>query len=280
MRKKNSQPVVRSRKSAVGKIFSVVLALVAAAVGFFIAEKAGVTGTSLLFSPQENAVAAEENSGAEKSTRTREKSARKSAGEKVSDGEKKSVSEKNPSGAGGGKNVQKSLSPQKKKSAGTPQNTTIPDFGTISQREDTWPTFVRLTRARNIALTDAQTGTAMGRMDVPAGTVVKVRSVLPNGTLVVFDRTGQIFQVSAQGTNFSEAYIAKKNKPKKKATKPKKTVVAQKVPEPKTAASAKEQPARGANSDASSGSGGNSAKRISAFGVFEDSSSWGEDEDE
>ena len=113
----------------------------------------------------------------------------------------------------------------------------------------------------------------MGRMEVPKGTVVKVFKVLPTGTLEVFDRTGQKFNVEASGTNFAAAYAAVKNKPKKKS-KPKKTVAKApekpiEAPEPETSvASAPVKKEK-------------SAPVLSAFGVaFDEDEEWEADSDE
>lgn len=110
----------------------------------------------------------------------------------------------------------------------------------------------------------------MGRMEVPKGTVVKVHKVLPTGTLEVFDRTGQKFQVEASGTNFAAAFAAVKNKPKKKS-KPKKAVEkAPEKPEP--------EPIVAADTPKKEKSG--SAPVMSAFGVAFDDEEWEDDSDE
>lgn len=203
---------------------------VVAALAFAAAERLGVTGTHFLFKGetvlQEGSRSREQVSPdadrAGKDVRENESSAKKSdarATGKKDDSSSKKTDSSPTKKAADARNKKSSA-----KKADTPvQPLPLAAFADISRKPHTWPGFIRLTRSRTISMTDPQTGASMGRMEVPSGTVVKVFKVLPTGTLEVFDRTGQKFQVEASGTNFSAAYAAVKNKPKKKA-KPKKVV--------------------------------------------------------
>ena len=90
-----------------------------------------------------------------------------------------------------------------------------------------------------------------------------------NGSLDVFDRTGQKFRVEASGTNFSAAYAAAKVKPKKKPKKADKPAAVAKADAPKPSVPAEKKPARPA-----------SVPAMSAFGVVIDDEEWDEAEAE
>lgn len=242
MAKKTSQIIQqkappKKEKLSGGAKFGVFVCVIAvAALAFAAAERLGVTGTHFLFKGEiveENEVAspsAVARTDRAEQGAVRGKTAGKTSGEKVAD---KKTSDGAGKKSGNTTSSKKSSASRNKKSsskkAKSPaQPLPLAAFVDISRKPHTWPGFIRLTRSRTISMTDPQTGASMGRMEVPSGTVVKVFKVLPTGTLEVFDRTGQKFQVEASGTNFSAAYAAVKNKPKKKS-KPKKVVA--KAPE-------------------------------------------------
>lgn len=80
-------------------------------------------------------------------------------------------------------------------------------FEEISRKRGTWPKFVRLTRARKITLWDDDSKEIMGKMEIPAGSVVEVLAVRSDGALEALDCTGQRFQILAADTNFAEMWI-------------------------------------------------------------------------
>ena len=85
-------------------------------------------------------------------------------------------------------------------------------FEEISRRRTTWPTTVRLTRARKISLWDEEAKVIMGKMEIPAGSVVEVLDVRSDGVLEALDCTGQRFKILAADTNFAELYTLKNMK--------------------------------------------------------------------
>ena len=237
MAKKTSQiiqqkaPPKKEKLSGGAKFGIFVCVIAVAALAFAAAERLGVTGTHFLFKGEiveENEVAspsAVARTDRAEQGAVREKTAGKTSGEKVAD---KRTSDSAGKKSGDTTSSKKNSASRNKKSSSKKtkapaQPLPLAAFVDISRKPHTWPGFIRLTRSRTISMTDPQTGASMGRMEVPSGTVVKVFKVLPTGTLEVFDRTGQKFQVEASGTNFSAAYAAVKNKPKKKS-KPKKVV--------------------------------------------------------
>lgn len=79
-------------------------------------------------------------------------------------------------------------------------------FAEIARYKYSWPKTVRLLQPREIILFDKARREIMGKMEIPAGTVVEVLAVLPDGVLEVLDRTEQSFRVLAAYTNFAEEY--------------------------------------------------------------------------
>ena len=280
-------PKRKEPMSGGAKFGIVVCVLVLAGLGFAIAERLGFTGTHLLFKGE--IVLAEDDESSPSAQHSRDgndsataksvpsvklrggvpakSSANASAQKKSGDAE----SSKNVASAKSSSAKKKTAS-QKKPAAVVPPLPLVA-FEEISQRPHTWPGFVRLSRARSIAVVDPGTGASMGRMDVPAGTVVKVQRVNANGSLDVFDRTGQKFRVEASGTNFSAAYAAAKVKPKKKPKKADKPAAVAKADAPKPSVPAavptEKKPARSA-----------SVPAMSAFGVVIDDEEWDEAEAE
>ena len=276
-------PQKKEPMSGSAKFGIVVCAVVLAALGFAVAERLGFTGTNLLFKGEivlnaddaaedgrsGNPVPDEADAPAVADARNVPAKAKTASG---SPSQKKSAAATKSKASDAKTSSKKKSAPTKKATAPVPP-LPLAAFEEISRRPHTWPGFVRLTRARNIAVVDPGTGASMGRMDVPAGTVVKVQRVGANGSLEVFDRTGQKFQVEASGTNFAAAYAAAKNKPKKKAKKPEKQTVAVAKPEtPKptaTAPASEKKPVRASD-----------APVMSAFGVVIDDEEWDEAEAE
>lgn len=82
-------------------------------------------------------------------------------------------------------------------------------FEEISRRRSTWPSFVKLTCSREITLWNEETKEIMGKMVIPAGSVVEVIDVRSGGVIEALDCTGQRFKILAADTNFSEAYTHK-----------------------------------------------------------------------
>ena len=275
-------PPKKEPMSGSAKFGIVACVVVLAALGFAVAERLGFTGTSLLFQGEVvlNADEASESgrrgnadeAGAPAAAATRS-TAEKARNAAETPAQKKSAPAATKSRTSVAKAPAKKKSASAKKSAEPVPPLPLAAFEEISRRPHTWPGFVRLTRSRNIMIVDARTGTSMGRMDVPAGTVVKIQRVNANGSLEVFDRTGQKFQVEATGTNFAAAYAAAKNKPKKKAKKPpeKQPAVVAKTDAPKPEAPVPEPEKKPART--SSGSAA-----ISAFGVVIDDEEWDEAE--
>ncbi|MBP3301946.1 MAG: hypothetical protein J6L64_02275 [Opitutales bacterium] len=213
-----------------------------AALAFAAAERLGITGTHFLFKGEtvEKSGAAPSSVTVSRTGKTeqgvvREKTAGKTSGEKVADKKTSAVAGKKSENATGSKKspTSRNKKSSSKKAKAPVQPLPLSAFVDISRKPHTWPGFIRLTRSRTITMSDPQTGASMGRMEVPSGTVVKVFKVLPTGTLEVFDRTGQKFQVEASGTNFSAAYAAVKNKPKKKSKSKKVVAKTSEKTEPK-----------------------------------------------
>lgn len=83
-------------------------------------------------------------------------------------------------------------------------------FGDIARRRAEWPRSVRLLRPRSVVLTDDVTKEIVGRMDVPAGTRVRVLEVRRDGSLDVRDeKLRQTFRILAADTDFAAAYAEK-----------------------------------------------------------------------
>lgn len=85
----------------------------------------------------------------------------------------------------------------------------IARFAEISAHRTTWPRTVRLTRSRTISLWDSERKEIMGKMKIPAKTVVEVLDVRADGSLFVLDCTGQAFSLLAADTDFARAYAEK-----------------------------------------------------------------------
>lgn len=85
-------------------------------------------------------------------------------------------------------------------------------FPEISQKRSTWPRRVMLTRARTISLWDSDRKEIMGKMEIPAKTVVEVLDVRADGSLFVLDCTSQAFVVLAADTDFARVYLEKNRK--------------------------------------------------------------------
>lgn len=85
----------------------------------------------------------------------------------------------------------------------------IAHFASISKARTTWPRSVRLMRSRTISLWDAEHKVIMGKMEIPAKSVVVVLDVKADASLLVLDRTGQVFSVLAADTDFAQAYAEK-----------------------------------------------------------------------
>lgn len=85
----------------------------------------------------------------------------------------------------------------------------IARFVEISKHRTTWPRWVRLTRSRTISLWDSERKEIMGKMEVPAKTVVEVLDVRPDGSIFVLDCTQQAFVVLAADTDFARVYTEK-----------------------------------------------------------------------
>lgn len=246
--------------------------LVVSALAFAFAERLGLTGTHFLFKGetviQDSASATREDAQADQPVSVQsKKSVEKQSGNQTSSGKKSEGPDKKSSNGNSGKKSAPKKKASSKKAKTPVQPLPLAAFVDISRKPHTWPGFIRTTRSRTISMTDPQTGASMGRMEIPSGTVVKIIKVLPTGTLEVFDRTGQKFQVEASGTNFAAAYAAVKNKPKKKS-KPKKAVAkSEGKPEPQPVVVARPEPAE-KNKSATS-------PAMSAFGVVaEDDEGW------
>lgn len=270
-----SAPPKKEPLGAGAKFGIFVCALVIVGLGFAIAERCGITGTQFLFRGEIEAeksveIDAERSRNSEKTAAPKQDKAQASQ-TSADDGKSTSISSDKKNQADSAK--KKTSRKKTAKSRNSSEPLPLHAFVDISRKPHTWPGFIRLTRSRTITMTDSRTGESMGRMEVPKGTVVKVFKVLPTGTLEVFDRTGQKFNVEASGTNFAAAYAAVKNKPKKKS-KPKKTVAKApekpiEAPEPETSvASAPVKKEK-------------SAPVLSAFGVaFDEDEEWEADSDE
>lgn len=228
-------------KRGSAKIGIFIAIIIAGFLGFVVAERLGVTGTQIFHKGD-----VEDEEQIETDDDEEEYEDEEEEDEEEDDDEpgvdKKKKSDKKKADKSQKKRSSKSKKSSKAKSAEPTPAIPIALFHDISRQPHTWPAFVRLTRSRTISIVDRQTGISMGRMDVPARTVVKIVKVNPNGTLDVFDRSGQRFQVDASGTNFAAAYKSLKTKPKKKHT-PKKKVVAKKKPKAKPDKEDKPNPA-------------------------------------
>lgn len=254
--------------------------LVLIILGFAIAERLGVTGTNFLFRGEIVEESTFATKQAQRDTRTIP-SPNKSPKQKSETSQKKNSGKRNT-------NTERDLKRNENTEADTPtankrkksssaKKTTAPiepfplaAFFEISRKPQTWPAFVRLTRSRSITITDPETGISMGRMDIPARTVVKIIKVNSNGTLDVFDRTGQRFQVDASGTNFSAAFTAAKTKPKKKPKKQPSKAVAKTQPQPKPKVQTRPVVSAPKKQD----------PRMSAFGTLVTDEEWDEAESE
>lgn len=85
-------------------------------------------------------------------------------------------------------------------------------FQEISKKRTLWPRRVMLTRARTISLWDSDRKEIMGKMEIPAKTVVEVLDVRADGSLFVLDCTSQAFVVLAADTDFARVYLEKNRK--------------------------------------------------------------------
>ena len=94
-------------------------------------------------------------------------------------------------------------------SAKTHARLPIAHFASISKARTTWPRSVRLIRSRTISLWDSEHKVIMGKMEIPAKSVVVVLDVKADASLLVLDRTGQVFNVLAADTDFAQAYAEK-----------------------------------------------------------------------
>ncbi|MBQ7332663.1 MAG: hypothetical protein IJW39_05390 [Opitutales bacterium] len=92
---------------------------------------------------------------------------------------------------------------------GTVARFPVARFAEISKHRTTWPRVVRLTRSRMISLWDSERKEIMGKMEVPAKTVVEVLDVRADGSLFVLDCTGQAFSILAADTDFARVYTEK-----------------------------------------------------------------------
>ena len=267
-----------AKKIGGGKKFLVFVCVLAlAAIGFAAAEKFGLTGTHFVFG----------ESGSDSETGTSE-SPRRGDAEKTGKPSKRPAKKTSPRDAaknrgdaaraesdapdsGKKSSAARKKSAAKKKAAKPVPPLPVAIFADISRFPHTWPSFVRLTRSRTISLIDPSTGYYMGRMDVPAGTVVKILKVNANGTLDVFDRTGQKFQVEASGTNFAAAFAAARNRPKRPPKKKEKPAEVAKAEAPEKAETpAPAQPKKQAQPN----------RNMSAFGTVIDDSEWDAAEEE
>lgn len=269
----------KERLGAFAKLGIAFCVLMLAALGFLLAERLNLTGTHFLSKADQEETAPEEtaipSAPAARTGTRRAKSvpadAKKNAAEPTSAESRKNA--KTPSGKSAAP-AKKSGKKSGKSAAGKSAQPPTPPlplsaFPEISARPYTWPAFVRLSRSRTISVVDMKTGASVGRMDVPAGTVVKIRKVNANGMLDVFDRTGQSFRIDASGTNFAAAFEAAKNKPKRKTVAKKKAApeVAVKTPVP-------------AESQKNGEPTGEKKRRfVSAFGSF-DEDDWDDADDE
>ena len=82
-------------------------------------------------------------------------------------------------------------------------------FPEIAKKRTLWPRRVMLTRARTISLWDSDRKEIMGKMEIPAKTVVEVLDVRADGSLFVLDCTSQAFVVLAADTDFARVYLEK-----------------------------------------------------------------------
>lgn len=282
------QPPKNEKRRGVPAILGCVV-LAALVVGFLISERCGLTGTHFIFKDEAPAAETQDATSAELKAAAKRGETPSADGKKKTPSAKKSAAGTKKSDAADGKSAEREpKSSRKAKSEKTSvpaakkdAQPTVPPlprsaFPEISRRPQTWPVFVRLTRSRSIAIVDPQSGVSMGRMEVPAGTVVKVRKVGADGMLDVFDRTGQAFKIDASGTNFAAALeavkISKVSKAKKK-TKPKKApeTVAKTEPAPEAAPKAADaQPA---------GTPKTPKKFISVFGTVSEDD-WDDADDE
>ncbi|MBP3302487.1 MAG: FUSC family protein [Opitutales bacterium] len=85
-------------------------------------------------------------------------------------------------------------------------------FPEIAKKRTLWPRRVMLTRARTISLWDSDRKEIMGKMEIPAKTVVEVLDVRADGSLFVLDCTSQAFVVLAADTDFARVYLEKNRK--------------------------------------------------------------------
>ena len=266
------------KKSGGGKKFLVFVCVLAlAAIGFAAAEKFGLTGTHFVFgesgSASETGTSESPRRGdAEKTGKPSKRPAKKTSPRDAAKNRGDAArAESDAPDSGKKSSAARKKSAAKKKAAKPVPPLPVAIFADISRFPHTWPSFVRLTRSRTISLIDPSTGYYMGRMDVPAGTVVKILKVNANGTLDVFDRTGQKFQVEASGTNFAAAFAAARNRPKRPPKKKEKPAEVAKAEAPEKAGTpAPAQPKKQAQPN----------RNMSAFGTVIDDSEWDAAEEE
>lgn len=278
----------KKKSNGTGKIFvAVLVVIVFAALCFAVAEKLDLTGTHFIFQGKadselnisDETIDSDEQKPSSKKRGNADKNSSKKANKSAEKSDKDAKS--------GDESKQKKATKSSKKTtssrSGKPTATPVPPlpataFPEISVKQSTWPNFVRLTRSRTISVVDTQSGISMGSMEVPAGTVVRIMKVNADGTLDVFDRTGQKFRVSASGTNFAAAYAAAKNKPKTK-----KKPATKKVSDEKAVVAKKDAPASAPATSVPASSSASDTKKssgfISAFGVVSDED-WDEAEAE
>lgn len=270
-------PKPKEKMSGGAKFGITICLLVLAVLGFAIAERFGITGTNFLFRgeviTESDTASSPKHKNKQANTAKSNARTQKSAKAKTHDDEKRDASEDRDNRIEDAQDADDPTPNKRKKSSSSKKATTVAPFPLaiffdISRNPQTWPAFVRLTRSRTISITDPETGISMGRMDIPARTVVKIIKVNANGTLDVFDRTGQKFQVDASGTNFSAAFMAAKTKPKKKPKKQPTKTVAKKQPQPRS-----DEPSK---SDTETPKKQNA--RMSAFGTLITDEEWDEAE--
>lgn len=263
-------------KRGSAKIGIFIAIIIAGFLGFVVAERLGVTGTQIFHKGDvEDEELIETDEEEEEYENEEEENQEEEDDDEKPGIDKKKKSDKKKADKSKKKRISKSKKPSKAKASEPTPAIPTALFYDISRQPHTWPAFVRLTRSRSISVVDQQTGISMGRMDVPARTIVKIVKVNPNGTLDVFDRSGQRFQVEASGTNFAAAYKSLKTKPKKKHT-PKKKVVAKKKPKVKPDTEDKpEDPTPVVASEPKRKPSGN---RVSVFGTVITDEEWDEAE--
>lgn len=287
----------QSKKNGAGTKFFIALGIIVVAVlGFAVAEKLGLTGTHFIVRDE---APVEETTPAKKPKKTAEtpdaaakKTAEDVADDDASKGKKKSKKSKKASSEKSSKKASSEKKSAKKDDFAT-RSEPFPReaFSYIAPRDYTWPRTVRLTRTRSISITDPQSGISLGKMEVPAGTVVSVVKVYADGRLDVRDSTRQIFSIEASSTNFADAYLAykaEKQEAHKKAVAKKKAKAAKAKKEKASVASSKKAKKSESSASASAAasakqsSSSGSSPRMTAFGIAwdDDDDDWGDDDDE